>query len=196
MTETETLDARTQSQSRSSWRGSDTDREEEGSGGSKERESNDGEPDEDDDMLSEHSGSSKRQRRESADSCGSSVEMWAFYVDAAEAVPSMLTTTMTSPLLPCAPPPQLELELVLELEGASCSGGGGDGQVLIQDMVTTSIAERASRARAKEESFEYEEWEGVKGTLRRASELYDGALLRRCSCVGAYRRAIYHVCNA
>ena len=176
--------------SRSSWRGgSETDREEEGS---KERESSttvdDGEVDEeeeDDDMTSEHSGSSKRQRRESADSCGSSsVEMWAFYVDAAEPALSSATTT---PLVPCAPAPQLELE------GTSCIEEGRDGLRLIQDMVTTSIAERASRARTKEENYEYEEWESVKGTLRRASELYDGALVVSCWCIGVDRRGICHV---
>ena len=121
-------------------------------------------------MTSELSGSSKRQRRESAESCGnSSVEMWAFFVDAAEAPP---TTTTTTPLVPCQPPPLIELEL----ESAS-DGEEGCEVTLIQDMVTTSIAERASRARTKDE---YEEWESVKETLKRASELYDGALMDRC----------------
>lgn len=120
-------------------------------------------------MTSELSGSSKRQRRESAESCGnSSVEMWAFFVDAAEAPP----TTTTTPLVPCQPPPLIELEL----ESAS-DGEEGCEVTLIQDMVTTSIAERASRARTKDE---YEEWESVKETLKRASELYDGALMDRC----------------
>jgi len=125
-------------------------------------------------MTSEHSGSSKRQRRESADSCGSSsVEMWAFYVDAAEAAAlstSTTTTATTTPLLPCASPSPQQLEV----ENASCSE---DILPLIRDMVTTSIAERASQVGTKKESYEYEEWESVKGTLRRASELYDGALL-------------------
>jgi hypothetical protein len=166
---TTTTTADTRAHSRSSWRGSETDREEEGS---KERESvaDDGEVDEDDEMTSEHSGSSKRQRRESADSCDStSVEMWAFYVEAAEATPSATMTT-TTPLVLCAPsPPQLELD------NASCSEERRDDLVLIQDMLTTSIAERASRVRTKD-SYEYSEWESVKGTLKRASELYDGAL--------------------
>lgn len=158
-----TTTANNRAHSRSSWRGSDTDREEEGS---KERtDDDDGEVDEDDDdeMTSEHSGSSKRQRRESADSCGSTndVEIWAFFVEAAEKAPSSTTTITTTPVVPCAPSPQLELEEPL---------------VLIQDMVTTSIAERANRARVNEESYEYSEWESVKGTLKRASELYDGAL--------------------
>jgi hypothetical protein len=164
-------------QSWSSWRGSETDREEDGS---KERESCEEADEDDDDMTSEHSGSSKRQRRESA---SSSVEMWAFYVDAAEAAP--LTTTMTTPLVPCAPPPILEVEV--ELENSSGGEEGRDGQALIQEMVTTSIAERASRARTKDE---YEEWESIKGTLRRASELYDGALMLPCWFIGVDRRVL------
>lgn len=160
-TTTTTIRAR----SHSSWRGSDTDREEEGS---KERTDDDGEvdEDEDDEMTSEHSGSSKRQRRESPDSCGSTndVEIWAFFVEAAEAAPSSTTTLTTTPVIPYAPSPQLEME------------DRRDSLVLIQDMVTTSIAERVNRARRNEESYEYSEWESVKGTLKRASELYDGAL--------------------
>jgi hypothetical protein len=181
-----TADAR--AHSRSSWRGSETDREEEGS---KERESgaDDGEVDEDDEMTSEHSGSSKRQRRESADSCGSTnVEMWAFYVEAAEAASSMTmtTTTTTTPLVLCAPsPPQLELEI------ASCNEERREDLVLIQDMVTTSIADRTSRVRTKE-SYEYSEWESVKGTLKRASELYDGEDL---SGAISLLRAVVHECH-
>jgi hypothetical protein len=178
--------------SQSSWRGSETDREEEGS---KERESgaDDGEvEEEDDDMTSEHSGSSKRQRRESADSCDSSsnVEMWAFYVDAAE--PALLSTTSstttmttTTPLVPCAPSPQMEVE------NANCSEVGKEALRLIQDMVTTSIAERANQALTKDESYEYSEWENVKGTLRRASELYDGASVIPCWYIGVDRRAMF-----
>ena len=171
--------------SQSSWRGSETDREEEGS---KERESgvDDGEVEEDDDMTSEHSGSSKRQRRESADSCESSsnVEMWAFYVDAAEPALSTTTstTTTTTPLVPL---------LQMEVENTSCCEIGKEALRLIQDMVTTSIAEKGSQARTKDESYEYSEWENVKGTLKRASELYDGASVVPCWCIGIDRRAMF-----
>ncbi|KAH8989459.1 hypothetical protein EDB92DRAFT_870430 [Lactarius akahatsu] len=111
--------------------------------------------------------------------------MWAFYVDAAEAAPSTATIT---PCIPCAPPPQL----VLETENAGRCEVGRDAQVLIQDMVTTSLAERASPSQLKEDSYGYEEWEGVKGTLRRASELYDGEDLSGSITL---LRAVVHECH-
>jgi hypothetical protein len=43
---------------------------------------------------------------------------------------------------------------------------------LISNMVTTSVAESALRAK---ETFEYNDWEEIKETLNRASELCDRA---------------------
>jgi hypothetical protein len=51
---------------------------------------------------------------------------------------------------------------------------------LISDMITTSVAESSStgsNSGATKETFEYGDWEKIKETLSRASELCDRACL-------------------
>ncbi|KAH9958834.1 hypothetical protein BC827DRAFT_541589 [Russula dissimulans] len=154
--------SRGDTKSSSSGRGSDTDREMDGESG--------GELEEDGDDMSQDSGSSKRQRRDSGSS--GSVELWAgavYYLDA-EASLGMAAPAETPPA------PSVVVGGVLP-PGTNMNDDAvrSRSRTLISDMVTTSIAEGVapSRAAAKE-SYEYKDWEGIKETLTRASELCEG----------------------
>ncbi|KAI0285639.1 hypothetical protein BC826DRAFT_1109210 [Russula brevipes] len=143
------------SKSCSSGRGSDTDRDVDESGGEM-----------DDDDISQDSSSSKRQRRDSgrgsvsgtSSSNNSSVELWAICVDADADV-------RTSPPAPSyggvAP------------ENTSSSDTDTVRAPLISNMITTSIAENASSGGGGKVTYEYGDWEEIRETLTRASELCD-----------------------
>lgn len=145
------------SKSCSSGRGSDTDRDVDESGGEM-----------DDDDISQDSSSSKRQRRDSgrgsvsstSSSNSSSVELWAICVDAD-------TDVRTSPPAPSysgvAP------------ENNSSSDTDTVRAALISNMITTSIAENASSGGGGKMTYEYGDWEEIRETLTRASELCDRA---------------------
>lgn len=64
-------------------------------------------------------------------------------------------------------------------DAAACPGRGTrtTPAAVISNMITTSIAESASRDAEKKETFEYKDWEEIKETLTRASELCDRACL-------------------
>ena len=169
--------------SRSSARGSDTDREEE------EREmmmmmdesgDDDGncdEGDDDDDDMSQGSSSSKRQRRDSGSSGHHHLlterqRLWA-------------DLDNTNKDTPASPPPSGVVVVLLEDEGVRSSPRPRPRprRPMISNMITTSIAENAtssppsssSSSSRQKETFEFKDWEELKETLARASELYDRA---------------------
>jgi hypothetical protein len=168
-----------------------------GEGGS--REEDDEEEEEDDSSLT--SGSSKRQRRDSRSpgSCGSAELLWtAVYVDPNLTLsPSTNLSTLSSLTVDAQ-----QLHAVPRPVTGRGPGAGGaspaaiseddddddddDGArarararttrpAVIANMITTSIAECASREGERKETFEYKDWEDIKETLTRASELCDRA---------------------
>jgi len=128
-----------------------------------------GELEEDGDDMSQDSGSSKRQRRDSGSS--GSVELWAgavYHLDAEGGMGmGVAAPTETPPALSIGgvlPPRTTNTDIVRSRSRTP---------TLITDMVTTCIAERVAPSCVKE-SYEYKDWEEIKGTLTRASELCEG----------------------
>src|SRR6266851_2351570 len=219
----------------SSRRGSDTDREEEderemteasGSGEGRERweageddeEDGHGAGDEDEDeqdYMSQDSGSSKRQRRDSrSGSCGSAELLWAaVYANPTSPSPTWKWSVsphpgadadaLDAPDAAGAGSAETDADADADARSRPASGRGaraggavpainGDairGQAaLISNMVTTSVAESAPRAK---ETFEYNDWEEIKETLTRASGLCDRACRFFCApfpLILSYRR--------
>jgi hypothetical protein len=100
-----------------------------------------------DDMSQGSSSSSKRQRRDSGSS--GSMELWAaVYVEAD----------------PDTPAPNGDL--------LDNNKDDAVGPPMVSNMITTSITESASSSSAKE-TYGLKDWEELKVTLARASELYD-----------------------
>ena len=169
-----------------------------GEGGS--REEDDEEEEEDD--TSQNSGSSKRQRRDSRStgSCGSVELLWAaVYVDpnltlspstntnssltvdghaahaqvAAESRPATGRSSGSGAASGASP---AAISDDVDDDAAACLGRAAmrtTPAAVISKMITTSIAESVSREAEKKETFEYEDWEEIKETLTRASELCD-----------------------
>ena len=191
-----------------------------GEGGS--REEDDEEEEEDD--TSQNSGSSKRQRRDSRStgSCGSVELLWAaVYVD-----PNLTLSPSTNTNSSLTVDGHAAHEVAAESRpatgrssGSGAAGGASPAAIsddadddaaaclgraamrttpaaVISKMITTSIAESVSREAEKKETFEYEDWEEIKETLTRASELCD----RTCLLPSPLSRPITvtvkaHVCN-
>ena len=178
---------------------------EESEGGSREED----DEEEEEDVTSQNSGSSKRQRRDSrSGSCGSAELLWAaVYVDPNLTLSPSTNTNTHSSLTVDA---QLDAESRPATGRGASSGSGADGTspaaisdddgddaaacpgriaprttpaAVISNMITTSIAESASCEAEKKETFEYKDWEEIKETLTRASELCDRA------CPPSYHRA-------
>jgi len=169
-----------------------------GEGGS--REEDDEEEEEDDSSL--NSGSSKRQRRDSRSpgSCGSAELLWAaVYVDPNLTLsPSTnLNGTISSLTVDATHLGAVSRPAIGRGPSFGGSGAGGASPAAISEddddddaarararttpvavianMITTSIAECASCEGERKETFEYKDWEGIKETLTRASELCDRA---------------------
>ena len=170
-----------------------------GEGGSREE---DDEEEEDD--SSQNSSSSKRQRRDSRStgSCGSAELLWAaVYVDpnltlspstnnnssltvdghdahaqvAAESRPASGRGASSGSGAGGASPAAISDDA--DDDAAACSGRAMTPAAVISKMITTSIAESAPREAEKKETFEYKDWEEIKATLTRASELCDRTCL-------------------
>lgn len=166
-----------------------------GEGGSREE---DDEEEEDD--SSQNSGSSKRQRRDSRStgSCGSAELLWAaVYVDpnltlspstntnssltvdghdahaqlAAGSRPASGRGASSGSGAGGASPAAISDDA--DDDAAACLGRAMTPAAVISKMITTSIAESVSREAEKKETFEYNDWEEIKETLTRASDLCD-----------------------
>ncbi len=193
----------------SSRRGSDTDREEEderemteasGSGEGRERweageddeEDGHGAGDEDEDeqdYMSQDSGSSKRQRRDSrSGSCGSAELLWAA-VYANPTSPSPTWKWSVSPH-PGADADALDAAPDAAGAGSAPTDADTDADTDARSRPASGRGARAGGARAKE-TFEYNDWEEIKETLTRASGLCDRACRFFCApfpLILSYRR--------
>jgi hypothetical protein len=185
--EREIIEASGSGEGRERWEAGEDD-EEDGHGAGDEDE------DEQDDM-SQDSGSSKRQRRDSrSGSCGSAELLWAaVYANPKSPSPtwkwSADADALDAPDAAGAGSAATDADADADADArsrpASGRGARAGGAVpaisddavrgqaaLISNMVTTSVAERAPRAK---ETFEYNDWEEIKETLTRASALCDRA---------------------